>query len=323
MVTLKLKAPWNERNGKFSPLKAVVFAALFAPAVWILFQAATGALAPKPVTEMIHRSGDWALRLILLSLLVTPLRKVAQWPKLIAVRRMVGVAAFAYAFAHFCLYIVDQKFDLLHVAAEIALRFYLTIGFVALLGLGALAATSTDAMIKRLGAARWNQLHKLIYGIGALAIFHFYLQSKEDVSEPVMMTGFFLILMIYRALIKRRRRCGPPSPARLSGARCSPRCSRRPGMRSAATIDFWEVLGANIDPDMFPRPTFLCAGGGRPRDRRLGRARSPGAPRLTRPCRRRIGTARRRRRRAAFRHGTARAGRRRARKARRARSAGR
>src|SRR5271169_2130282 len=99
---LKLKAPWNERNGRFSPLKAVVFVGLFAPAAWILYQLATGALEPKPVTEMIHRCGDWALRLLLLSLLVTPLRKIAQWPKLIAIRRMVGLAAFAYACAHFC-----------------------------------------------------------------------------------------------------------------------------------------------------------------------------------------------------------------------------
>ena len=79
---------------------------------------------------------------------------------------MVGVAAFAYALAHLSLYIVDQKYDLLHVASEIVLRFYLTIGFVTLLGLGALAATSTDAMIKRLGAARWNRLHKIVYALG-------------------------------------------------------------------------------------------------------------------------------------------------------------
>ena len=262
MLTLKLKAPWNERNGKFSPLKAVVFAGLFAPAVWILYQFATGGLAPKPVTEMIHRSGDWALRLILLSLLVTPLRKVAQWPKLIAIRRMVGVAAFAYAFAHFCLYIVDQKFDLLHVAAEIALRFYLTIGFVALLGLGALAATSTDKMIKRLGGARWNQLHKLIYGIGAIAIFHFYLQSKEDVSEPVMMTGFFLILMIYRALIKRSAPLWAAIAGAAVGGTLFTALLEATWYAIRRHIDFWEVLGANIDPDMFPRPTFyvLVAG---------------------------------------------------------------
>ena len=148
----RLKAPWNERNGRFSPLKAIVFALLFAPAAWIVFQAATGMLDPKPVTEMIHRAGEWAVRLVLLSLLVTPLRRFAQWPKLIAVRRMVGVAAFAYAFAHLSLYVVDQKYDVLHVASEIALRFYLTIGFAAWLGLAALSATSTDAMIRRLGA---------------------------------------------------------------------------------------------------------------------------------------------------------------------------
>lgn len=259
MITLK--APWNERNGRFSSLKAVVFAALFAPAIWILFQAATGALDPKPVTEMIHRSGDWALRLILLSLLVTPLRKIAQWPKLIAIRRMVGVSAFAYAFAHFCLYIVDQKYDLLHVGAEIALRFYLTIGFVALLGLGALAATSTDAMIKRLGGPRWNQLHKAIYVLSVLAIFHFYLQSKADVSEPVMMTGYFLMLMIYRQLVKR---------APLWGAVVGSVASAVPltALLEATWYairrhyDFWEVLGANIDFDMFPRPTaYVLAAG--------------------------------------------------------------
>ena len=185
---IAFKAPWNERNGKFSTLKAVVFAALFAPALWILYLDLDGDLFPKPVTEMIHRTGDWGLRLLLISLLITPLRKIANWPKLIAVRRMLGVAAFAYLFAHLCLYVVDQKFNLIHVAAEIALRFYLTIGFVALLGLGALAATSTDAMIKRLGGPRWSRLHKIVYALAAIGLLHFYIQSKSDVSEPVMMT---------------------------------------------------------------------------------------------------------------------------------------
>ena len=114
-------------------------------------------------------TGQWAVRLILLSLLVTPLRRVAQWPKLINVRRMVGVAAFAYALAHFTIYVVlDQKLDAAARRSEIVLRFYLTIGFVALLGLTRSAATSTDAMIRRLGGQRWNRLHKLIYVIAAL-----------------------------------------------------------------------------------------------------------------------------------------------------------
>ena len=250
-----LKAPWNERNGRFSPLKAAVFAALFIPALYIVFLLATGALNPKPVTETIHRTGDWAVRLILISLAITPFRKLAQWPKLIAIRRMVGVAAFAYAFAHFGLYIVDQKFDLVHVAAEIVLRFYLTIGFVALLGLAALTATSTDAMIRRLGAARWNRLHKIIYGLAALALFHYYLQSKADVSDPVLLTGLYLMLMLYRALQSRLPLWAATAASVVVGTGLTA-LFEATWYTFRRHYPFWDVLGANIDPDMFPRPTF-------------------------------------------------------------------
>jgi sulfoxide reductase heme-binding subunit YedZ len=255
-----LKAPWNERNGKFSLLKLVVFLALFAPGVWIAYEWATGLLDPKPTTEAIHATGQWAVRLILLSLLITPLRRVAQWPKLINVRRMVGVAAFAYAFAHLCLYaILDQKFALLHVASEIALRFYLTIGFVALIGLGALAATSTDRMIKRLGAQRWNQLHKLIYVIAALAIFHFYLQSKVDVSEPVLMMGLYFVLMFYRILQKRGM---PAWSVAIGAALAAPIATallEATWYALVRHIDFWDVLGRNIDFDDDFRPAIYVA----------------------------------------------------------------
>ncbi|HYA72846.1 MAG TPA: protein-methionine-sulfoxide reductase heme-binding subunit MsrQ [Roseiarcus sp.] len=255
----RLKAPWNERNGRFSPVKAIVFVLLLAPAAWILYQAARGMLYPKPVTEMIHRTGDWAVRLVLLSLLVTPLRRFAQWPKLIAVRRMVGVAAFAYAVAHLGLFVVDQKYNLPHVAAEIALRFYLAIGFAAWAGLAALTATSTDAMIKRLGPVRWNRLHKLVYAIAALAIFHFYLQSKADVSEPVLMMGLYFILMLARLLQKRgwpawgvvvgSAAVAPLATALVEGA----------WYAIVRHIDFWAVLSANFDPDMSPRPSHYVA----------------------------------------------------------------
>ncbi len=255
----RLKAPWTERNGRFSLVKAIVFVLLFAPAAWIVYQAATGMLYPKPVTEMIHRAGDWAVRLVLLSLLVTPLRRFAQWPKLIAVRRMVGVAAFAYAVAHLSLFVVDQKFNLPHVAAEIALRFYLTIGFAAWLGLAALTATSTDAMIRRLGPARWNRLHKLVYAIAAVAIFHFYLQSKADVSQPVLMMGLYFILMLARLLQKQgwpawgvvdgSALIAPPATAFLEAT----------WYAIVRHIDFWQVLSANFDPDMSPRPSHYVA----------------------------------------------------------------
>ena len=115
---IRLKAPWNERNGRFAPLKAVVFAGLFVPAAWVVYLAATGALDPKVVTEMIHRTGLWTIRFLMLSLLVTPLIRSARYPKLVWIRRMVGVAAFAYATAHFTLYIVDQHYQLAHWRAR-------------------------------------------------------------------------------------------------------------------------------------------------------------------------------------------------------------
>lgn len=192
--------PWNDRAGNLSVLKLIVFLGVLAPGLWIAAQAATGTLGSKPITSAIHQSGDWAVRLLLVSLLVTPLRFIADWPKLILVRRMVGVAAAAYALAHLVFYVVEQAFDLQKVASEIILRFYLTIGFAGLVGLLVLAATSTDAMIRRLGSTAWNRLHLLTYPIAFIAIWHFFLQTKIDVSQPVLMLGFFVWLMGFRLM---------------------------------------------------------------------------------------------------------------------------
>ncbi len=259
---VQIKAPWNERNGRFSPLKAVVFAGLFLPAAWIAYLAASGALEPKVVTEMIYRTGLWAIRFLTLTLLVTPLMRGARLPKLIAVRRMLGVAAFAYVTAHLSLYVVDQHFALGHVASEIALRFYLTIGFVAWLGLAALTATSTDGMIRRLGAKRWRRLHSIVYGLAAVALLHFMIQAKADVSEPVMMFGFFAILMLYRALAKRGLSAWG---AALGAAIVSvPLTALVEAAWYALVrhIPFWEVLQANVDPDMAFRPSAYVAAAG-------------------------------------------------------------
>jgi sulfoxide reductase heme-binding subunit YedZ len=202
----RLLSPWTDRSGKFSPLKALVLAGACLPALWLAWQALSGSLTPatplgplgaRPITEAIHQAGDWAIRFLWLSLAVTPLRRIANWPKLILVRRMLGVTALCYALTHLTLYWVDLKLDVFRVAQEIALRFYLTIGFVALLGLIALGSTSTDAAIKKLGR-NWSRLHKIVYVIGVLAAFHFFIQSKADVYEPTLMAGFFLLLMFYR-----------------------------------------------------------------------------------------------------------------------------
>lgn len=197
-----MKYPWNDYSGRLSALKLAVFIALFLPAAYVMLAFARGWLGARPVTEAIHQIGIWTIRFIFLALAVTPLRDIWQWPRLTLVRRMLGVAAFAYALFHLTLYIGDQAFDLAKVASEIVLRFYLTIGFAALCGLAALAATSTDAMIRRLGR-RWQKLHRLVYLIASLAVVHFWLQSKLEVWEPTVMAGLYLWLIGYRLLAVR------------------------------------------------------------------------------------------------------------------------
>ncbi len=189
--------PWTDRSGQFSPFKAAVLAVVCLPGLWLLWQATAGLLGPRPTNEAIHQTGEWAIRFLWLSLAITPLRRIANWPKLVAVRRMLGVTALAYALAHLSLYVADLKFDLAKAASEIALRFYLTIGFAALVGLVLLGATSTDAAIRRLGR-NWNRLHRVVYAVALLAAFHFFIQSKADVFEPTLMAGLFILLMLCR-----------------------------------------------------------------------------------------------------------------------------
>ncbi|HXO03982.1 MAG TPA: ferric reductase-like transmembrane domain-containing protein, partial [Stellaceae bacterium] len=143
--------------------------------------------------------GLWTIRLILVALAITPLKAILQWQRLILVRRMVGVAAFAYVILHFSLYITDQNFNLVTVASEIVKRIYLTIGFTALVGLAALAATSTDAMVRRLGR-KWQALHRLVYVICVLGLIHYSMQSKLEQWEPTIADGIFVWLMGYRLL---------------------------------------------------------------------------------------------------------------------------
>src|SRR5438132_755412 len=129
-----------ERSGRWSPIKIGAFAAVLLPAAWIVFQAATDELGARPITEAIHQLGDWALRLTWLTLAITPLQRIFHHPRIIVARRILGVAAAAYAGLHISMYVLDQHFDLLKVASEIVLRIYLLIGFLALSGLIALTS---------------------------------------------------------------------------------------------------------------------------------------------------------------------------------------
>ena len=155
------KAPWQvwrDAAGRLSPLRIAVLAFLFVPVAVAIYDFNTEGFGARPLNNVIHRTGYWALIFLMTSLAVTPLRRIARFNLLVDVRRMIGVGAFVYAATHISLYVADQMFDLWKVASEIALRLYLTIGFTALLGLTALAVTSTDGMVRRLGGKRWQRL---------------------------------------------------------------------------------------------------------------------------------------------------------------------
>ncbi len=191
--------PWQDRQGRFSWLKAGTLAGCIAPGTVVAFWLAAGMLGARPIHEAVLWIGLWTVRFILLALTITPAAVVLDWPKLLVVRRMVGVTAAVYAVSHLGLNIALENFRVLHVASEIALRVYLTIGFTALLGLVALAMTSTDAAVRRMGR-NWKRLHRLAYVIGVLALLHFFIQSKANVGEPVVFAGVFVWLMLWRVL---------------------------------------------------------------------------------------------------------------------------
>jgi len=190
----------RERSGRWSPVKIVAFVAALLPASWIAYQAAADELGARPVTEAIHQAGDWALRFLLITLAITPAQRIFAYPRLVLARRTLGVACAGYALLHFSLYILDQHFDIFKVASEIVLRIYLTIGALGLAGLIALASTSTDAAISRLGSGRWHAIHRFVYAIALLAVVHFFMQSKLNTYQPVLMAGFLIWLLAYRAL---------------------------------------------------------------------------------------------------------------------------
>lgn len=202
------KAPWQiwrDAAGRLSALRIVTLAFLCVPVMIAVYDYNTAGFGARPVNDVIHRTGYWALIFVMVALAITPLRRIGRFNQLVDVRRMIGVGAFVYIAAHLGLYIADQMFDLRKVASEIALRLYLTIGFVAWLGLAALAATSTDGMVRRLGPKRWQRLHTAIYGIGLLALIHFFQQTKADVWLPTVVAGLFGWMIGYRVLLKWRK----------------------------------------------------------------------------------------------------------------------
>ena len=191
---------WRDRRGRISALRVATLLLLLLPLAKAVAESSQIAHGARPLNELIHRAGFWALVFLGVTLAVTPFRRIFRYGNLIDVRRMLGVGTFCYIAAHLALFFADQSYSLGKVIHEITHRVYLVVGAVAWLGLAALAATSTDGMVRRLGGNRWRRLHQIIYGIALLALIHYFQQTKADVTVPTFAASLFLWLIAYRML---------------------------------------------------------------------------------------------------------------------------
>ena len=201
-------------------VKPFVFFACLTPAILLGWDAFTGGLGVNPIEDVTHRTGDWALRLLLVTLAVTPLRRVSGWNPIIRFRRMLGLFSFFYAVLHFSTYLVfDHFFDLLLILDDIAERKYVTAGFVGFVLLIPLAVTSTQGWIRRLGK-RWTALHRLVYASAVAGVVHFLWLVKIDVGEPLVYAAVLAILLgarlVHRYAGARGRVRSRSAPATVS-----------------------------------------------------------------------------------------------------------
>jgi sulfoxide reductase heme-binding subunit YedZ len=188
--------------------KPVVFLLCLLPALLVVTDAfeLTGRLGANPVEEIQDRFGNWALRLIMITLAVTPLRRLTGWGWLSRFRRMLGLFTFFYVAMHFLTWLIlDQGVQLSAILEDLVERPFITLGFAAFILLTALAATSTDGMRRRLGR-RWQTLHNATYVIAILGVWHYWWQVKQDITEPLIYAVILAVLLGARIVWRLRRR---------------------------------------------------------------------------------------------------------------------
>jgi sulfoxide reductase heme-binding subunit YedZ len=204
----------NLKPAYVSRLKAVLFVACLLPLLWLGWLALHHGLGANPIEYITRSTGWWVLSYLLLTLLVTPLRRLSGWNWLLRLRRMLGLYAFFYACLHFSIYIwLDQFFDWQGIVKDIGKRPFVTVGFAAFLCLIPLAATSTNAMVRRLGSKRWQALHRLIYAIAILGVVHFWWLVKKDIREPLIFGAVLAVLLGARLLFAARKAAPSAAPA--------------------------------------------------------------------------------------------------------------
>lgn len=202
-------------DNRITTIKTTLFVLLCLPAAWMIFDIVAGNLV-EPVEELTHATGQWALRILLLTLAITPLRQLTGWTRLIRLRRMLGLFSFFYMVLHFSIYLVlDRFFHWPEIVVDLTERPYIIAGFTCLVLCIPLACTSTDAMMRRLGGRNWKRLHRLVYPAAIAAVLHFIWLVKADVTEPAIYALVLAVLLGWRL--------------RASGEK---RQRRRPGNRS-------------------------------------------------------------------------------------------
>ncbi len=199
--------PHRNRKAKravpFAAIWWLALAGVLSPLLWMAYQALSGGvvsgLGANPIEAINRFLGDWALRFLLITLAMTPLKNLTGKPWPLRLRRMMGLAAFAYAVLHVSSYVMlDQFFDWNAIWGDIIKRRYITVGMIVITLLLPLAITSTAGAAKRLGSKRWKKLHKLVYPAAALGCLHFFWMVKADILEPTIYALVFVVLMVLR-----------------------------------------------------------------------------------------------------------------------------
>jgi sulfoxide reductase heme-binding subunit YedZ len=196
---------------KLKLLKVAVFLAALVPLARLAWKGYQQMLGANPIEVITHSTGDWTLIFLMLTLSITPLRKLSGQNWLIRFRRMLGLFAFFYASLHFTTYIfLDKFFDVHEMVKDIGKRKFITIGFTAFVLLIPLAATSTAGMIRRLGK-RWQMLHRLIYVSAIAGVIHYWWLVKADVRKPQYYAIVLILLLGYRLLAAQRKKAAAPA----------------------------------------------------------------------------------------------------------------
>jgi sulfoxide reductase heme-binding subunit YedZ len=201
-------------------IKPALYLAAVLPLAYLAFRLGTGDVEGDQVKFLQHVTGDTVLASLLLTLSVTPLRRLTGWNELIRVRRLIGLTAFWYALLHFLSYLVfDQSLSVPDIVADIAKHPWVLVGFAAFLMLVPLAVTSTKGWVRRLGGKRWQRLHRLVYVATGAGLVHYFWLVKKDVTDPIYW-GVALLFLLGLRLVKRPvRRVGAIPLSQEEGAR--------------------------------------------------------------------------------------------------------